>query len=100
MPQLGMNTLTISSVTATTYKCFVLAAIKRKQRKKKMKVNKTIELPNGTVQFQGELSEEELDTVLAYGLNTLLALGAINTTMSPQQLLDTDNEDEGSTKLQ
>ena len=69
-----------------------------------MKVDKTIELPNGTVQFQGELSAEELDTVLAYGLNTLLALGAINTTMSPQQLLDTDNEDEeedeGSTKLQ
>lgn len=45
-----------------------------------MKVNKTVEMPNGSVTFTGELEAQELDTVLQYGLNTLLALGALKTT--------------------
>lgn len=65
-----------------------------------MKVNKTIELPNGTVQFQGEITEEELDTVIMYGLNTLLALGAIKTTSAIPSLLEEDDDDEEDSTLQ
>ena len=44
-----------------------------------MIINKTVEMPNGSVTFQGELNAQELDTVLQYGLNTLFALGALQT---------------------
>lgn len=46
-----------------------------------MKVNKTIEMPDGSLTFQGELTAQELDTVIMYGLNTLLALGALKPTV-------------------
>lgn len=42
-----------------------------------MKVNKTIETPNGPITFQGELTNEELDLVIEVGLNFLLAQGAL-----------------------
>ncbi len=42
-----------------------------------MLVNKSIETPQGTVKFEGELEQKELDFVLKIGLNTLLAAGAI-----------------------
>jgi len=42
-----------------------------------MLVNKSIETPQGTVKFEGELEQNELDFVLKIGLNTLLTAGAI-----------------------
>lgn len=42
-----------------------------------MLVNKSIETENGTVRFEGELEQQELDFVLKIGLNTLLKMGAI-----------------------
>jgi len=42
-----------------------------------MLVNKTIETDKGTVKFEGELEEAELDLVLRIGLNYLLANGAL-----------------------
>lgn len=42
-----------------------------------MKINKTIELENGAVQFTGELSSEELSLVIEAGLAILLRMGVI-----------------------
>jgi hypothetical protein len=42
-----------------------------------MLVNKSIETENGTVKFEGELEQNELDFVLKIGLNVLLTQGAI-----------------------
>lgn len=42
-----------------------------------MLVNKSIETPQGTVKFEGELEQNELDFVLKLGLNMLLTQGAI-----------------------
>jgi hypothetical protein len=42
-----------------------------------MLVNKSIETPQGTVKFEGELEQNELDFILKIGLNTLLTAGAI-----------------------
>ena len=44
-----------------------------------MKIDKVIELENGTVQFTGELSAEELAVVLEAGLAILLRMGVIST---------------------
>lgn len=43
-----------------------------------MLVNKTIQTPEGTVQFQGELTQAELDMVLTIGLSMLLYKGALS----------------------
>ena len=42
-----------------------------------MLVSKSIETPTGTIKFEGELEQNELDFVLKIGLNTLLTAGAI-----------------------
>ncbi len=42
-----------------------------------MKVDKTVETDKGTVKFEGELTEDELNLVIEIGLNVLLANGAI-----------------------
>lgn len=42
-----------------------------------MLINKSFETEKGTVKFEGELEQNELDFVLKIGLNTLLQLGAI-----------------------
>lgn len=42
-----------------------------------MKIDKVIELENGTVQFTGKLSAEELAVVLEAGLAILLRIGVI-----------------------
>lgn len=42
-----------------------------------MLVSKSIETEHGTVKFEGELEQHELDFVLKIGLNTLLKMGAI-----------------------
>lgn len=41
-----------------------------------MKVNQSVELENGVVQFQGELSQQEADAILTMGLTMALANGA------------------------
>lgn len=42
-----------------------------------MLVSKSIETEQGTVKFEGELEQNELDFVIKIGLNTLLQMGAI-----------------------
>ena len=42
-----------------------------------MHISKTIELPTGSVKFDGELTSEELDLVLTAGLNFLFMKGAL-----------------------
>lgn len=42
-----------------------------------MEVRKTIETEQGTVKFEGQLTQEELDFVLTVGLNELLQQGAL-----------------------
>ena len=42
-----------------------------------MHVNKSLETPEGTVKFEGELEPKELDLVLKIGLNYLLQMGAL-----------------------
>ena len=49
-----------------------------------MKIDKTIQTPNGEVSFNGELNEKELDFVIEVGLNFLLAQGAIPLSLSTQ----------------
>ena len=46
-----------------------------------MLVNKSIETAQGTVKFEGELEQKELDYVLKIGLNYLLTRGAIPATI-------------------
>jgi hypothetical protein len=50
-----------------------------------MLINKSIETPEGTVKFEGELEQKELDFVLKIGLNTLMQLGAIPFTSKPAE---------------
>lgn len=42
-----------------------------------MKISKTLETPDGTVEFSGEINQEELDFILTVGLNYLMQQGAI-----------------------
>lgn len=42
-----------------------------------MKISKSIELPSGSVRFEGELDQTELDYVLTVGLSLLFAQGAM-----------------------
>jgi hypothetical protein len=40
-----------------------------------MLIKKSIETPKGTVQFEGELSQKELDAVLQIGLSVIFMRG-------------------------
>ena len=42
-----------------------------------MLINKSIQTAEGTVKFEGELEEKELDLVIQIGLNYLLQTGAL-----------------------
>lgn len=42
-----------------------------------MLISKSIETEQGTVKFEGELEQNELDFILKIGLNTLLQMGSI-----------------------
>jgi hypothetical protein len=42
-----------------------------------LQINNTFKTPQGTVTFQGELSQEEADYVIQMGLNYLLSQGAL-----------------------
>lgn len=41
-----------------------------------MKVNQVLQLPEGLVKFEGELSEKEANLVIELGLNYLIRAGA------------------------
>ncbi len=45
-----------------------------------MKVNKSIETDLGTITFEGELDQDDLNMVLSVGLTTLMAAGMITVT--------------------
>lgn len=45
-----------------------------------MKVNQTVQLPNGNVKFEGELSQEEADAVVGAGLTMFLMAGILPVT--------------------
>jgi len=49
----------------------------KKKKKKRMQITKSIETPEGTVKFTGEISGAELDIVLQMGLLTLMSRGVI-----------------------
>lgn len=51
-----------------------------------MEVNQTFKTPQGTVKFQGELSQEEADFVIKVGLNYLMQQGAL-----PFQIFNDDS---------
>lgn len=51
------------------------------RRKKPLLVSKTLETPEGTVKFEGELSQEEADFILKVGLLYLLKLGSLPVSM-------------------
>ena len=53
-----------------------------------MLINKTIETQNGTVEFKGNLLDEELDFVIEVGLNVILAQGATNFLSSKSKMVD------------
>lgn len=59
-----------------------------------MLVSKTIEMPDGTVKFEGELAPEELDMVLQVGLNWLLQQGVLPITMNGQANSPTTNTEQ------
>ncbi len=42
-----------------------------------MKVDNVFETPEGTVEFKGELTPQELETVVTVGLNYLFKIGAM-----------------------
>jgi hypothetical protein len=59
-----------------------------------MLVNKSLETPQGTVVFEGELEQRELDLVLKVGLNFLLQMGALPIiTKTEEGLADLNMED-------
>ena len=58
-----------------------------------MLVNKSLETPQGTVVFEGELEQRELDLVLQVGLNFLLQLGALPIVAKNGSLSDLNMED-------
>lgn len=46
-----------------------------------MEINQTIELPTGTVVFQGEVTDEEFDFIVKLGLIQLYLRGDLETTV-------------------
>lgn len=59
-----------------------------------MKINKTIELPQGVVKFEGEIEGDELNYVLETGLRTLFLIGAIKAKVADVE--DAMEEKEGN----
>lgn len=53
-----------------------------------MKIDTTLEKPDGTLQFTGELTGKELTAVVNYGLNTIFLLGLIKNV----QIVDEEDE--------
>lgn len=42
-----------------------------------MEINKTVETPDGSVTFQGVLNADEVEFLISYAIQTLLAKGAL-----------------------
>jgi len=51
-----------------------------------VKIKKSLETPEGNVEFSGEISSDELDLILTVGLNFLLQQGAIPFKVLPTEL--------------
>ena len=49
-----------------------------------MYVSKVVETEEGTVSFEGELTEKELEAVVSVGLNVLLKTGALVQLETPE----------------
>ena len=47
-----------------------------------MQISKSIETPEGTVKFSGEISGKELDIVIQFGLLSLMSKGVIQAIVS------------------
>ena len=47
-----------------------------------MQISKSVETPEGTVKFEGEISGLELDIVLQMGLLTLMSRGVIQSVVA------------------
>lgn len=56
-----------------------------------MLISKTLETKSGTVKFEGELEEKELDLVIQIGLNYLLQQGALPFTIAGVEEADENN---------
>ncbi len=48
-----------------------------------MQVDKTIDMPDGSVQFQGTLTQSESDLVIKVGLSYLMQAGVIKLNLLP-----------------
>ena len=46
-----------------------------------MKIEKTIDLPTGTIRFEGEVTEEELDHIITMGLAFMYIRGDLQATL-------------------
>jgi hypothetical protein len=42
-----------------------------------VKINHSVELEDGSYQFQGEITGKELEFIVEYGMNNLMAQGAL-----------------------
>lgn len=58
-----------------------------------MLVSKSIETPEGTIKFEGELEEKELDLVLKIGLNYLYQMGALPFVTKPSGMVQQFDEE-------
>jgi hypothetical protein len=71
-----------------------LSQKKNKRRKgHSVLINKTIETEEGTVKFEGELEQAELDLVLSLGLNFLLQQGCLPFTTKGDVNVEDADED-------
>ena len=57
-----------------------------------MKIDTTVERPDGSLQFSGVLEGEELTAVINFGLNTIYALGLIK---ASNITYENEEDDEG-----
>jgi hypothetical protein len=55
-----------------------------------MEISKSIETPQGTVQFKGELSQEEADFVIKVGLSVLLQNGMLPVKFDQDNIQDVE----------
>lgn len=78
--------MTIYSVSGTIYKYFVSPATNRNQKKKEsldMQIDKKLDFPDGSIHFRGELTEQEVEQVIEWGLIYGVLLGAIPAELTP-----------------
>ena len=59
-----------------------------------MNISQVIQLPEGEVNFNGQLTQEEADMIIKAGLVTLLCRGAFNVTQEGAEALSKAQKDE------